>query len=192
MNNDKLKSIYEYIILRIEEGFSPTVREICKDLDIKSTSTVQRYINILCEKGLIVKDTNSNRSIRLPNSNITRVPILGAVAAGQPITAIEDIEGYVPFDSSAFEKDMIFALKIKGDSMMEIGIYDGDIVIVEKTQTAENGQIVVAMIDREATVKTFYKENGHYRLQPENKDYEPIITNSVVILGKVVASVRYF
>lgn len=192
MNNDKLKSIYEYIILRIEEGFSPTVREICKDLDIKSTSTVQRYINILCEKGLIVKDTNSNRSIRLPNSNITRVPILGAVAAGQPITAIEDIEGYVPFDSSAFEKDMIFALKIKGDSMIEIGIYDGDIVIVEKTQTAENGQIVVAMIDREATVKTFYKENGHYRLQPENKDYEPIITNSVVILGKVVASVRYF
>lgn len=192
MINEKGKLIYDYIVERISEGMSPTVREICKALDIKSTSTVQKYINQLCENGLIIKESNSNRSIRLPNSNVARVPILGAVAAGQPITAIEDIEGYIPFDSSAFDTENMFALRIQGESMIEVGIFDGDIVVVEKTSVARNGEIVVAMVDGEATVKTFFKENGHFRLQPENETYEPIIVEDVDILGKVVASIRYF
>lgn len=192
MINEKCKLIYDYIVERISQGMSPTVREICKALDIKSTSTVQKYINQLCESGLIIKESNSNRSIRLPNSNVARVPILGAVAAGQPITAIEDIEGYIPFDSSAFDSENMFALRIQGESMIEVGIFDGDIVVVEKTSVARNGEIVVAMVDGEATVKTFFKENGHFRLQPENESYEPIIVKDVDILGKVVASIRYF
>ncbi|MBS1474048.1 transcriptional repressor LexA [Massiliimalia massiliensis] len=190
--NDKSKLIYEYIVDRISNDISPTVREICKDLGIKSTSTVHRYINELCEEGLIEKTGNSNRSIRLPNSNVSRIPIVGAVAAGAPITAIENIEGYVPFDSGFGHPDELFALRIQGDSMINVGIFDGDTVIVRKTPVAGNGEIVVALVDDSATAKTFYKEDGHYRLQPENDDYDPIIVNEVAILGKVIASIRYF
>lgn len=192
MINEKTKLIYDYIVERISEGMSPTVREICRDLNIKSTSTAQKYVNQLCEEGLIIKESNSNRSMRLPNSNVARVPILGPVAAGQPITAIEDIEGYIPFDASAFNVEDMFALRIQGESMIEVGIFDGDVVVVEKMSTARNGEIVVAMVDGEATVKTFFKENGYFRLQPENETYEPIIVKEVDILGKVVASIRYF
>ena len=190
--NEKAKLIYEYIVDRISHNLSPTVREICRDLNIKSTSTVHRYINELCEEGLIVKLDNHNRSIQLPNSNVARVPILGNVAAGSPITAIEEIEGYIPFDSGFGDPSELFALSIKGDSMINAGIFDGDIVIVKKSPVARNGEIVVALVDDSATTKTFYKENGHFRLQPENDDYEPIIVKEVVILGKVVASIRYF
>ncbi|SCH45157.1 LexA repressor [uncultured Ruminococcus sp.] len=190
--NEKAKLIYEYIVDRISHNLSPTVREICRDLNIKSTSTVHRYINELCEEGLIVKLDNHNRSIQLPNSNVARVPILGNVAAGSPITAIEEIEGYIPFDSGFGDPSELFALTIKGDSMINAGIFDGDIVIVKKSPVARNGEIVVALVDDSATTKTFYKENGHFRLQPENDDYEPIIVKEVVILGKVVASIRYF
>ena len=190
--NEKAKLIYEYIVDRISHNLSPTVREICRDLNIKSTSTVHRYINELCEEGLIVKLDNHNRSIQLPNSNVARDPILGNVAAGSPITAIEEIEGYIPFDSGFGDPSELFALTIKGDSMINAGIFDGDIVIVKKSPVARNGEIVVALVDDSATTKTFYKENGHFRLQPENDDYEPIIVKEVVILGKVVASIRYF
>jgi repressor LexA len=190
--NEKAKLIYDYIVDRISNDISPTVREICKDLNIKSTSTVHRYINELCDAGYIVKTDNHNRSIQLANSNVSRVPILGAVAAGAPITAIEDIEGYVPFDSNFGNPDELFALTIHGDSMINVGIFDGDIVIVRKTPVAENGEIVVALIDDSATAKTYYKENGHFRLQPENDTYEPIIVDEVVILGKVIACIRYF
>ena len=190
--NEKAKLIYEYIVDRISHNLSPTVREICRDLNIKSTSTVHRYINELCEEGLIVKLDNHNRSIQLPNSNVARVPILGNVAAGSPITAIEEIEGYIPFDSGFGDPSELFALTIKGDSMINAGIFDGDIVIVKKSPVARNGEIVVALVDDSATTKTFYKENGHFRLQPENDDYEPIIVKEVVILGKVVDSIRYF
>lgn len=192
MLSEKAKLIYDYIVDRISNDISPTVREICKDLNIKSTSTVHRYINELCENGLIVKASNHNRSIQLAHASVTRVPILGPVAAGAPITAIEDIEGYVPFDGSMFGSDDLFALRIEGQSMIEIGIFDGDLVIVEKTSTASNGEIVVALVEDEATVKRFFKEHGHYRLQPENEAYEPIIVDEVNILGKVIAAIRYF
>jgi repressor LexA len=192
MLNEKAKVIYDYIVDRISQDISPTVREICRDLNIKSTSTAQRYINELCDEGLIVKSDNHNRSIKLSNSNVTRVPILGPVAAGEPITAIEDIEGYVPFDRGMFGGKDLFALRIEGESMIEVGIFDGDLVIVEKTPVAKDGEIVVALVDDSATVKRFFKENGHYRLQPENQDYEPIIVDQVEILGRVIASIRYF
>lgn len=192
MLSKKATEIYEYIVDRISNDLSPTVREICRDLQIKSTSTVHRYIGELCEQSLIIKDNNSNRSIRLANTNVARVPILGPVAAGSPITAIEDIEGYVPFDGGRLAADDLFALRIEGDSMIECGIFDGDLVIVRKTPVASEGEIVVAMVEDSATVKRFYKEDGHYRLQPENADYKPIIVDEVVVLGKVIASIRYF
>ena len=193
MLSEKAKLIYDYIVDRISNDISPTVREICKDLNIKSTSTAHRYINELCEEGLIVKMNNHNRSILLVNGGaVSRLPILGPVAAGAPITAIEDIEGYVPFDTAAFGSGDMFALRIEGQSMIEAGIFEDDLVIVERTPTARNGEIVVALVDDSATVKRFYKENGHYRLQPENHTYEPIIVKEVTVLGKVVASIRYF
>lgn len=192
MLNEKAKLIYDYIVDRISNDISPTVREICQDLNIKSTSTAHRYINELCQEGLIVKADNHNRSIQLANSSVTRVPILGPVAAGSPITAIEDIEGYIPFDSSAFSAGDLFALRIEGESMIDVGIFDGDVVIVRKTPVAYNGEIIVALVDDSATVKRFFKEDGHFRLQPENESYEPIIVDDVEILGKVIASIRYF
>lgn len=192
MLSEKAKLVYDYIVDRISNDISPTVREICRDLNIKSTSTVHRYINELCEKNLIVKMNNHNRSIQLVNSSITRVPILGAVAAGIPITAIENIEGYLPFDNSMFSSSELFALKVQGDSMIEVGIFENDLVVVKKTQTAEDGEIVVAMVDDSATVKRFFKEENGYRLQPENERYQPIYAEQVVILGKVIASIRYF
>lgn len=192
MPSPKATQIYEYIVDRISNDLSPTVREICRDLKIKSTSTVHRYIGELCDEALIIKDNNSNRSIRLANTSVTRVPILGPVAAGAPITAIEDIEGYVPFDGGRLQAEDLFALRIEGDSMIECGIFDGDLVIVRKTPVASDGQIIVALVEDSATVKRFYKENGHFRLQPENEQYEPIIVDEVSILGKVIASIRYF
>lgn len=192
MLNEKAKMIYDYIVDRISNDISPTIREICHDLNIKSTSTAHRYINELCEQNLIVKLNNHNRSIQLVNSNVARVPILGPVAAGNPITAIEDIEGYIPFNSDTFGSGELFALRIEGESMIETGIFDGDLVIVRKTETASDGEIVVALVDDSATVKRFFKEDGHFRLQPENENYEPIIVDDVVILGKVIAAIRYF
>lgn len=192
MLNEKAKLIYDYIVDRISNDISPTVREICSDLRIKSTSTVHRYINELCEEGLIVKSNNHNRSIQLPNSTAARVPLVGKVSAGKPITAIEQIEGYVSVNLDGDSSNDVFALRIQGDSMINAGILDEDIVIVKKTPTARNGEIVVAMIDDEATTKRFFKEDGHIRLQPENDDYEPIIVNDVVILGRVIASMRYY
>lgn len=193
MLSEKAKMIYDYIVERISGDISPTVREICRDLNIKSTSTVHRYINELCEADLIVKTNNQNRSIQLANSgNVARIPILGPVAAGAPITAVEDIEGYIPFDTSAFGAGDTFALRIEGESMIEVGIYDGDVVIVERTPVARNGEIIVALVDDSATVKRFFKEDGHYRLQPENETYEPILVDEVTVLGKVIASIRYF
>lgn len=194
--SEKEKLIYKYIVDCVTtDGFSPSVRDICKALDIKSTSTVHLYIERLKDKGYLKKSDNISRSLR-PNSaeTVYRVPIVGKVTAGMPITAIENHEGYYSFysDGVSYDSEMLFALKVSGKSMIEAGIMDGDIVIVEKTPVADNGQIVVAMVDDSATVKTFYKENGKYRLQPENKEMSPIIVNEVYILGKVIASVRYY
>lgn len=191
--NDKARRIYEYIVDRISHDISPTVREICSDLGIKSTSTVHRYINELCEEGLLEKRGNSNRSLQLAGDDgAARVPLIGKVTAGMPITAFECREGYVPFDCGRERVEDLFALRIQGDSMINAGILDGDVVIVRRQPVAENGEIIIAMLDGEATCKRFYKEEGHFRLQPENDNYEPIYTDEMEVLGKVIASMRYY
>ena len=187
------QKVFEYIRRRCGEGYSPSVREICRELDIKSTSTAHQSISRLVEAGLIEKQgDNLNRAIRLKGAESVKVPILGTVTAGQPITAIEHIEGYLGFKPARHYDGNLFALKVKGESMVNAAILDGDTVIVEQTPVAENGEIVVALTeDREATIKRFYRENGHFRLQPENDAMDPIILDKVSILGKVVAVIRY-
>ena len=193
MLNEKARAVYEYIKERTADGIPPTVREICKELNLKSTSTAHRYINILVEEGLLEKSGKLNRAIKLSGKGATRIPLMGTVTAGQPITAIEDITDYINFQEEQNYQYPLFALKIRGESMINAGIFDDDIVVVEQTPTASNGTIVIALVDdSDATCKTFYKENGHYRLQPENDTMEPIIVNEVKILGRVVALIRYF
>ena len=184
--------VFEFIKKRLEDGFAPTVREICKEFGYKSTSTAHRRIQVLTDNGLLEKGSNQNRAIRLAGRGATRVPLVGTVTAGQPITAIEDVTDYISFYPQKNYDDELFALKIRGDSMINAGILNSDIVVVEKTEYAENGDIVVALVDEEeATVKRFFKENGKYRLQPENDTMEPIIVDEVSIVGKVVAVMRY-
>ena len=195
----KEKEVYDYICATLEEnGYSPSVRDIRDNLGIKSTSTVHSYINKLEEKGYIRKQDGKSRTLTpesgtQPKAQKSRVPILGQVAAGLPILAEQNIEGYIDFVPS--EKRLageLFALRVKGESMIEAGIMDGDYVVVCRTSYVENGDIAVVLIDDEATVKTFYREAGHFRLQPENKTMKPIVTNELYILGKVIASVRYY
>ena len=188
--NPKALEILDYIRERIDQGLPPSVREICAALEIKSTSTAHKYLKELQEHGLIEKGDRMNRAITLPEERSLRVPLLGTVTAGQPILAVEEVEGYVPFRGQGLSSKDLFALRVRGESMIKAGILDGDIVIIRKTPTAENGQIVVALVEDEATVKRFYKENGHYRLQPENDAMEPIITDHVEILGKVIGLIR--
>ena len=192
MLHETAKRIYDYIKLRSVDDIPPTVREICRDLNIKSTSTVHKYLNQLCEEGLIEKQGGQNRTIKLPHKHAASVPVMGVVTAGLPITAVQNIEGYVSFSGYRGNPDDLFALHVRGESMKDIGILDGDVVIVKRTPVAENGEIVVAMIDDEATVKRFYKENGHFRLQPENDAFDPIIVDQVVILGRVIACIRSY
>lgn len=194
MLNEKAIEIYQFIKDTIDNGYPPTVREICMGLNIKSTSTVHKYINILVDEGYLEKFDNHNRAIRLTNSsNGINVPLVGDVAAGLPITAIENITEYISFSPDKSYSNPLFALKVRGDSMINIGMFDGDIIVVEQTDYAENGDVVVALVEGEsATVKTFYKEDGHFRLQPENDTMEPIIVENVDILGKVAALIRYF
>ena len=193
MLNEKAQVIYRYIRERIGDGYAPTVREICAALDIRSTSTVHRYINLLVDEGLLDKMDNQNRAIRLHGSSARNVPLIGTVTAGMPITAIENIEDYLSYIPDRHFTGELFALKIRGESMIKAGILDGDIVIVEQCSTVENGEIAVVMVhDDEATVKRFYKENGGYRLQPENDTMEPIYTKEAAVLGRVVALMRYF
>lgn len=193
--NNTQRKILDYISERIlSGGTSPSVREICTAVGLKSTSSVQANLSALENAGYITRDPMLKRSIRLttmPENSIS-VPLVGTVTAGIPILAIEQIESYIPYIGSASKDKSLFALKVSGESMFDAGIYDGDIVIVEKTPSASNGDIVVALIEDEATVKTFYKENGQFRLQPENDAFEPIIVNEVAILGKVVSLTRYY
>ncbi len=185
--------VYEFIKKSIGEGVSPSIREIQNAMGYRSTSSAFFHVQNLIDAGLIEKKGNLNRSLHLPNYNTITVPIMGTVTAGNPITAYQDIAGYVSFDSGKQYENPLFALKIRGNSMINAGILDGDIVVVEQCQYAENGDIVVALVDgEEATVKRFYKEEGHYRLQPENDSMPPIILNSVQIAGKVVGLKRYY
>ena len=176
------KRVFEYIKQRLDGGYPPTVREICSEFGFRSTSTAHRYIASLTEKGLLEKASNQNRAIKLVGSAGVKVPLVGTVTAGQPITAIEEITDYLSFQPERNYTNPLFALKVRGDSMINAAILDGDTVIVEQVPVAENGS---------ATVKRFYKENGHFRLQPENDTMDPIIVDEVKILGKVVAVIRY-
>lgn len=186
------KMVFEFIKDRIEEGYPPTVREICAEFGFKSTSTAHRYINNLTAKGLLEKGNNQNRAIRLTGGNGMKIPLVGTVTSGIPITAIEEITDYISFQPARHYSNPLFALKVRGESMINAAILDGDMVVIEQTPYAENGDIVCALVDNEsATIKTFYKEDGHYRLQPENDTMDPIIVDEVSILGKVVGVVRY-
>ncbi len=193
--------ILEYISDCIRRnGYAPSVRDIQSALGIKSTSTVHASLNRLESAGLIQKEQGKSRTLRLEDKKIktgdktVRLPILGRVSAGLPVFADEDIEGYVsfPLSESEIKYDRYFALRVKGESMIEAGILDGDILIVRKADYAENGTIVVAGVGDEATVKRFYRENGKYRLQPENSSMKSIIVEQAYILGIVTASIRYY
>ena len=186
------KKVYDYLKSRVQEGLPPTVREICQATGLKSTSSVHAHLKTLEREGYISREAGLNRAIHIVGEQkTTQVPILGRVAAGQPILAVEHVEGYVPFSppSDGYE---YFALNVRGESMRMIGIMNGDIVIAQQTNIARDGDIVVAMIEDEATVKRFYKEKGVFRLQPENPAMEPIIVPEVTILGKVVSLYRIF
>ncbi|MBQ8379439.1 MAG: transcriptional repressor LexA [Clostridia bacterium] len=194
--NAQEQRVLEYIKEQIKDtGYPPSVREICAALGFKSTSSAHQYIWRLAEKGYIDKGDLKTRAIRVVGSESTiSVPIVGKVAAGEPILATENIEDYMSIGESFFTKDALkndnFILKVQGESMINAGINNGDYIIVSKQETARNGQIVVAMIDGEATVKTFYKEKDYVRLQPENDTMEPIIVKDVQILGKVIGLFR--
>lgn len=191
--NETQKRVFDFIKRVISErGIAPSVREIGAAVGLKSTSTVQYNLNALEMAGYIVRDPNLKRTIRLAGmgTNTVQVPLLGTVTAGVPILATEQIEEYIPV--SLKKLGSYFALHVRGDSMINAHILDGDIVIVEQTAVAENGDIVVALIEDEATVKRFYKENGHFRLQPENDEYEPIIVDELALLGKVAAVIRSY
>ena len=192
--SEKQQRIYEYLIERSRDGVPPSVREIGAAVGLSSTSSVQTNLDALESAGYIVRDSLLKRSIRIVGQaeNVVHVPLVGTVAAGAPITATEHIEGYVPYAGPSSREKDLFALRIRGDSMIQAGIFPDDIVIVEKTPVAQNGDIIVALLDDEATVKRFFKEKGHFRLQPENEDYEPILCKEVVVLGTVTALVRYF
>ena len=190
--NDKEKRVFEYVKERMEDGFAPSIREICAALGLRSTSTAARYVNSLVAEGYLEKVDGCNRAIKVAGKGAVKIPLVGTITAGQPITAVEDITDYINFHEQKNYAGELFALKVRGESMINAAILDGDIVVVEKCSTAENGDIVAAMVNGgEATVKTFYKENGHYRLQPENDTMDPIIVDECEIIGKIAAVIRY-
>ena len=203
---DKQQMILDFINQEIQDkGYPPSVREICSAVGLRSTSTVHGYLERLEKKGLLHKDASKPRALKLMGNNIVskrkyaditplkeliEVPILGKVTAGQPILAVENIEDTFSLPIDFAKNKELFMLRVRGESMINAGILDGDLVIVEQCNTALNGEKVVALIEDEATVKTFYKEKGYFRLQPENDFMEPIIIEQVSILGKVVGVFR--
>lgn len=198
----KQSEILEYIKNEIlNRGFPPSVREICEAVNLKSTSSVHSHLETLEKNGYIRRDPTKPRAIEIvdDNFNLVRretvnVPIIGKVAAGQPLLAVENVEGYFPIPSEYMPNNKTFILVVQGDSMVNAGIFNGDYVVVEQQPTAENGQKVVALVDDSATVKTFYKEDGYIRLQPENDAMEPIIVEpdqTFQILGRVIGVFRF-
>lgn len=186
--------IYAFIESGYEKnGYSPSISEIAAYLSLSAKSNIHRQLQSLVQDGLLQNLGGQYVPVKsIKEDAALMVPLLGNVAAGQPITAIEELEGYVAYMPRFGDGRRLFALHVKGESMIEIGIRSGDIVIVEETSEAANGEIVVALIDGEATVKTFYRENGHFRLQPENHTMKPIIVEDVAVLGRVVSSMRYY
>ncbi|MBR2987626.1 MAG: transcriptional repressor LexA [Clostridia bacterium] len=197
----KEQEMLDYInqVIR-RSGYSPSVRDIQEALGIKSTSTVHAYIDKLVQKGYIRKSPGKSRTIRTSEveskttGESVKIPLVGQVAAGTPILAVENIERHIDFQftGKSYNVNDLFALKVRGNSMINAGINTGDIIIVKKQGYAENGQMVVALLEDEATVKTFYREKDHIRLQPENDTMQPILTKEVMILGRVIAAIKYF
>ena len=198
--SEKQKEILEYIKQEIlNKGYPPAVREICEAVHLKSTSSVHSHLETLEKNGYIRRDPTKPRAIEIMDDtfNLTRremvnVPVIGNVAAGQPLLAVQNIENYFPIPAEYMPNQETFMLKVKGESMINAGILDGDHILVERQSTASNGEIVVALVDDSATVKTDYKEDGHYRLQPENDTMDPIIVDECSILGKVFGVFRFF
>lgn len=196
----KQKEILDYIKSEIlSKGYPPAVREICEAVHLKSTSSVHSHLETLEKNGFIHRDPTKPRAIEIMDDEfnlirreIVNVPVIGQVAAGEPIFAEQNIEGYFPVLPEDLPSGNAFMLKVHGESMVNVGIYDGDRILVREQRTAVNGEIVVALVDDSATVKTYYRENGHYRLQPENDTMEPIIVDKVEILGKVVGLFRTY
>lgn len=201
--SDKQIKIVQYIKDELTlRGYPPSIREICKAVGLSSTSSVHAHLNTLEEKGYIKKGSNKRRALELidvddicsnlPKKEIINVPIIGTVTAGQPILAVENVDDTLPISIDFVGNKESYVLKVKGESMIEAGILNGDYVIVNQQHTAKNGDIVVALIDEEATVKTFYKEKDHIRLQPQNKLMDPILIKEPYILGVVKAVVRKY
>ena len=183
----------------LSKGYPPTVRDICEAVGLKSTSTVHAHLERLEMKGLIRRDPTKPRAIELVDDEFSvirremvNVPVVGNVAAGQPLLAVENISNYFPIPVEYMPNQQTFMLRVKGESMINAGIFSGDLILVEQTQDVRNGEIVVALVEDSATVKTFYKENGHIRLQPENDNMDPIIVNDCSIMGKVIGVFRFF
>ena len=199
--SQKQTEILEYIKSEIlNRGFPPAVREICEAVNLKSTSSVHSHLETLEKNGYIRRDPTKPRAIEIVDDifNLTRrelvnVPVVGRVAAGEPILAVENVENYFPIPAEFMPNAQTFMLNVKGESMINAGILDGDQILVQQQSTASNGDIVVALIDDTATVKTFYREDGYYRLQPENDTMDPIIVkDNLQILGKVIGVFRFF
>lgn len=191
--NEKLKAVYDFTVQYLDNyGYPPSVREICSEVHIKSTATAYSYIERLKEKGLLNKDPQKKRSLSVAGASqkFKSVPLVGVIAAGQPIFAVEDLEGYVPLPSGFGDGEEQFALRVKGESMINAGIFDRDIIIISRQSTAENGDIVAALVDDEATVKRFYKRDGKFVLHPENDSMKDMIFDEVSILGKVRGLLR--
>lgn len=198
--SNRQKEILDFIKSRVKQkGYPPSVREIGEAVGLASSSTVHGHLERLEKKGFIRRDPTKPRAIEIisedfnaeSNKDVVKIPIVGKVTAGEPITAIENVDDYFPLPAHIVSHDDVFMLTVQGDSMIEAGIFDGDFIIVRKQSTANNGEIVVAMTeDDEATVKKFYKETNYIRLQPENSSMEPIILKNVLILGKVIGVYR--
>lgn len=194
----KQTEILDYIKLQIlNKGYPPSVRDICEAVNLKSTSSVHAHLETLEKNGYIRRDPTKPRAIEIidDNFNLTRrevvnVPLVGKVAAGEPLLAVENVVSYFPIPAEYMPNQELFMLTVKGDSMINAGIFNGDNIIVSKQNDAHNGEIIVALVDDSATVKRFYKEDGHIRLQPENDTMEPIIVSDCEILGKVIGLVR--
>ncbi len=195
----KKQQILDFIKSEVKRcGYPPSVRDICDADNFKSTSSVHKYLSILAQEGYIRKDPANPRAIEVLDEgfntlrqNLVNIPVIGTVAAGTPILAQENIESYIPLLADRLPNKDLFILNVKGDSMINCGIFNGDQIIVEQCSTAENGEIVVALVDDSATVKRFFKEDDHIRLQPENDTMDPIILPDVTILGKVTGLLRF-
>ncbi len=196
----KQREVLEFIKNQIlNKGYPPSVRDICEAVHLKSTSSVHAHLNTLERKGYIHRDSSKPRAIEIVDDTfnmarreVVNIPVIGTVAAGQPLLAVENIENYFPIPAEYLPNKKLFMLKVHGESMINAGILDGDLVLVQEQSEAANGDMVVALVEDSATVKTFYKEDGYYRLQPENDSMDPIIVHGEMkILGKVIGDLRF-